>query len=175
MSTRPQETTSPTLLKMMVGRCWWDDHLSGALFDCRGCIRVGIIPFEEVSYFQEENAAWRTCTKHHKTFAIASEECTYRRPLPSCSWASKTTRQQKTASHEQRERERGDGSAGLCHQNAHRRATSIPVQPGAKIGVEALGDEWPDRGFDILSPVYVYWISANAWQLARVQNCPKTP
>lgn len=41
----------------------------------------------------------------------------------------------------EREREWGDGSAGLCHQNAHRRATSIRVQPGAKIGVEALGDE----------------------------------
>ena len=39
-------------------------HLSGALFDCRGYC---IIPFEEVSYFQEENAAWRNAqsiTKH---------------------------------------------------------------------------------------------------------------
>ena len=115
-------------------------HLSGALFDCRGYC---IIPFEEVSYFQEENAAWRNAqsiTKHLQSHQKNALPGGLYHPV------AEQARQQdnkKTASHKQRERERerGDGSAGLCHQNAHRRATSIPVQPGAKIGVEALGNE----------------------------------
>ena len=60
---------------------------------------------------------------------------------PVAEQARQQDNKKQQAINKEREREKGDGSGGLCHQNAHRRATSIPVQPGAKVGVEAFGDE----------------------------------
>ena len=85
-------------------------HLSGALFDCRGYC---IIPFEEVSYFQEENAAWRNAqsiTKHLQSHQKNALPGGLYHPV------AEQARQQdnkKTASHKQRERERERGVMAL--------------------------------------------------------------